>query len=143
MSVLRAGPADLDRLARIHARAFPQPWTAGDIAALGGAALAEAEAGMILVRTAAGEAEVLTVAVVPEARGRGLGRRLVEAGLDAARQAGADLIFLEVAEDNAPARRLYAACGFSETGRRPGYYHRPGEPAVDALVMSRALNTGP
>lgn len=143
MSVRRAGAADLAALADLHAAAFHSGWSAEEIAALGAAALIEDGAGMILVRTAAGEAEVLTVGVRPEARGAGVGRRLLDAALDAARLEGAEMVFLEVSEDNLAARRLYAGCGFAEVGRRPAYYHRPGHPPADALVLSRALNTAP
>jgi len=83
------------------------------------------------------------VAVRPELRGAGVGGRLVEAALESARADGAESVFLEVAEDNPNARRLYAGRGFEEVGRRPAYYPRPGAGAVDALVLRRALNTTP
>lgn len=143
MSVREAGPGDLDALAELHAAAFHPGWSAADIAALGAVALIEEDAGLILVRTVAGEAEILTVGVRPELRGGGVGRRLVAAALQAARKDGADSVFLEVAEDNPAARRLYAGQGFEEVGRRRGYYSRPGAGAADALVLRRALNTTP
>lgn len=143
MSVREAGPGDLDALAELHAAAFQPGWSAADIAALGAVALIEEDAGLILVRTVAGEAEILTVGVRPELRGGGVGRRLVAAALQAARKDGAASVFLEVAEDNPAARRLYAGQGFEEVGRRRGYYSRPGAGAADALVLRRALNTTP
>lgn len=141
MRVRRAGPADLGVLADLHAAAFDPSWSAAEIAALDAVALLEDDAGLILVRTVAGEAEILTVGVRPQARGGGVGRRLVEAALASALAEGAGSVFLEVAEDNAPARRLYAGLGFEAVGRRRAYYPRPGAPAVDALVLRRALNT--
>lgn len=141
MNVRRAGPADLELLARLHASAFSAAWSAAEIAALGGVALRVGEDGFILVRTVAGEAEILTVGVRPDARGAGVGRALVQAALGEAAAAGAESVFLEVAEDNIPARRLYAGLGFAGVGRRPGYYPRPGAGPVDALVLRRALNT--
>ena len=143
MSVRRAGPADFGALARLHAAAFDPAWSAGEIAALDAVALLEDDAGLVLVRTVAGEAEILTIGVRPEARGAGVGRRLLEAALAAALAEGAGAVFLEVAEDNPAARRLYAGLGFEEVGRRRGYYPRAGTPAVDALVLRRALNTTP
>ena len=143
MSVRRAGPADLGALARLHAAAFDPAWSAGEIAALDAVALLEDDAGLVLVRTVAGEAEILTIGVRPEARGAGVGRRLLEAALAAALAEGAGAVFLEVAEDNPAARRLYAGLGFEEVGRRRGYYPRAGTRAVDALVLRRALNTTP
>lgn len=135
-----------DALADIHATAFDgengAAWDAAAIVrllALPGARV-EAEAdGFILILVAADEAEVLTLAVRPEARGRGLGRRLVEAAAQTARENGAAHLFLEVADDNAAALALYARAGFVETGRRPGYYARPGGVRRDALVMAREL----
>ena len=48
-------------------------------------------------------------------------------------------MFLEVDEDNAPARRLYARAGFREVGRRPGYYQQDKGAAATALVLRRDL----
>ena len=84
--------------------------------------------GFILVRAAGGEAEILTLAVEPSARRRGLGRALLDQALAAT--AGSPL-FLEVAADNAVARALYGAAGFTECGRRTGYYGA----GRDALVL--------
>ena len=125
-------------LATLHAEAFDTPWSAAAFADLlnqPGVQL-EAEAdGFILIRTVADEAEILTLAVHPSARRRGLGARLVRAAEARAVAAGAERLFLEVAEDNAAARALYAALGFQPMGRRPRYYARPQGPAIDALLL--------
>jgi ribosomal-protein-alanine N-acetyltransferase len=97
--------------------------------------------GFIVVRAVAGEAEILTLAVHPEARRLGLGRALVQAAATTARTFGAEAFWLEVAVDNAAATALYAATGFEPAGRRPYYYARPGGERVDALVMRRLLNS--
>jgi ribosomal-protein-alanine N-acetyltransferase len=94
-------------------------------------------AGMIVVRTVAGEAEVLNLAVLPTCRRRGLASGLVQAALARARAAGAHRAFLEVRESNAGARGFYANMGFTEAARRRGYYSAPVE---DALLLSRALD---
>ena len=143
MTVRRAGAGDLSALADLHATAFSPGWSAAEIASLAAVALIEDGTGMILVRTVAGEAEVLTVGVRPEARGTGAGRRLVQAALEAARADGAERVFLEVAEDNLAALRLYDGFGFVEVGRRRRYYPRPDGGTADALVLRRALNTEP
>jgi ribosomal-protein-alanine N-acetyltransferase len=78
------------------------------------------------------ECELEFVLVPPEARGRGIGRMLVHTALAWARDLGASEIRLEVRESNAPALRLYEACGFVVAGRRPGYY---ADPAEDAVLM--------
>ena len=100
-------------LAEIHAAAFDHAWSAAEIAQLldgpGGFALlveTDAPLAFILCRAVAGEAEILTLAVDPAARRRGLARALVEAAAGAARMAGADVMFLEVAHDNLPALGL-------------------------------------
>ena len=130
-------PADL---AALHARCFtvPPPWEtaafAGFLADPLCFVLVEGDAGFILGRAVAGEAELLTLAVAPEARRRGLGRKLVARFVYQARLRGA--------EDNAAARALYARCGFAESGRRRGYYRKPDGGAVDAVVMLRGLQAG-
>ena len=137
-----------EALAVLHARAFatPRPWSAEEFAGWLADPLAfllvEGDAGFLLGRAVAGEAELLTVAVAPEARGRGLGQRLVSRFLYQARLRGAEAAFLEVAENNSPARAVYARAGFSESGRRRGYYRTPEGHSVDALVLTRVLRDG-
>jgi ribosomal-protein-alanine N-acetyltransferase len=139
--IRRAVLADVPALATIHAAAFDPAWETGAISVLmtaeGGLALL-AEGGFILIRTVAGEAEVLTLAVEPAARRQGIGKALVQAAVEAA-QAAAEAIFLEVAADNTAALHLYAACGFEPVGRRAGYYRRAGA-EMDALVLRKTLN---
>ena len=77
------------------------------------------------------ESWVQNIAVRREAQRLGLGRRLLEALLA---QAGKRKVLLEVAVDNAPAQRLYAAYDFEPVGIRRGYY-QPSN--TDALVMMR------
>jgi len=95
--------------------------------------------GFILCRVVADEAEILMLAVRPDARRSGLGRRLTEAAADVCMTRGAERLFLEVAEDNMAARMLYVRAGFVEVGRRRAYYARPDGPAADALILSLNL----
>ena len=140
--------AEADALAEVHARSFDHPWSAADFAVLlespGAFALAarsEAEIhGFILARAITGEAEVLTLAVDPARRRQGIARALLEAATGAAATAGADVLFLEVAADNAAAIALYEAADFTQAGRRRGYYARPDGAAIDALVLRRAVS---
>lgn len=133
-------------LAALHARSFvtPRPWTEAEIARLLADPLVfllvEGDAGFLMGRAVAGEAELLTLAVAPEARRRGLGRKLVSRFLYQARLRGAESAFLEVSEENAAARALYARAGFAEVGRRRGYYRDPHGRAVDAVVLRRLLS---
>ena len=76
-----------------------------------------------------GEAELLRIAVRPEARGRGLGRRLLRATTEALRDLGITELHLEVRVSNEAARRLYEAEGWRMAGLRKGYY-RDGENAA-------------
>ena len=64
-----------------------------------------------------GHAQVLSVAVAPSAQGRGIGRQLVQAGLELLRRQGVRTVKLEVRPDNEPARRIYSSLGFGEAGK--------------------------
>ncbi len=130
------------RLAALHATAFAAPWDTAAFGALldqNGVFVLEDPDGFILLRAVADEAEILTLAVRPDARRRGLGARLVSEGGTAAAACGARRLFLEVAEGNAAALALYARAGFVGAGRRPGYYARPGGDREDALILARNL----
>ncbi|RWR31759.1 GNAT family N-acetyltransferase [Sinirhodobacter populi] len=134
----------LDALAALHARCFttPRPWSAAEFADLLASRfcfLLTAPEGFLLGRVIAGEAELLTLAVDPDARRRGAGRRLMADFLRGAADRAADSAFLEVAEDNLPARALYAATGWQPAGRRRAYYRTAGGNHVDALVLRHAL----
>ncbi|WGM32636.1 GNAT family N-acetyltransferase [Brevundimonas sp. NIBR11] len=127
-------------LAELHAESFHTPWSAvafADLLGQAGVVLEGDNDGLILIRVVADEAEILTLAVRPSARRQGLGGRLVEAASRRAAELGANRMFLEVAEDNAPARALYGSLAFKTAGRRPRYYPRADGPAVDALILVR------
>ena len=135
------------RFAAIHARAFAgphdTPWSASAFADLldqPGVFSVEGRDGFILMRAVADEAEILTLAVRPEARRAGEGGRLVREGVVGAIALGAVRVFLEVAEDNTAARALYAKTGFVEAGRRPGYYAAPDGSRRDALLLALNLD---
>ncbi len=133
-------------LAALHAACFtaPRPWSEAEFAALLDDPLVflltEPEAGFLLGRVVAGEAELLTLAVAPDLRRQGTGRRLVAGFLDEAARRGAESAFLEVAAPNAAARALYAAAGFAEVGRRRNYYRTPEGGAEDALILVFAFS---
>jgi ribosomal-protein-alanine N-acetyltransferase len=130
------------RLAVLHAAAFPTPWDAAAFATLldqAGVFVLEDPDGFILLRVVADEAEILTLAVQPAARRRGLGARLVREGAAVAAARGATRLFLEVADDNAAALGLYARAGFAKAGRRPGYYARSDGGRQDALILTLNL----
>lgn len=86
-----------------------------------------------LATIAVDEAQVLSLGVVPDLRGLGLGAFVLKQSLRALGAQGARSAHLEVRPSNHAARRLYASAGFREVGRRAGYYREPRE---DALVMA-------
>lgn len=129
------------RLAALHATAFDAPWDAAafdDLLAGQGVFVVESADGFILMRSVADEAEILTLAVRPEARGRGEGGRLTAGGVAGAADRGAERVFLEVADDNVSALAVYRRAGFAEVGRRPRYYARPDGSRRDAILLARA-----
>ena len=133
-----------EALARLHAAAFDRgaAWSAEAFAASiadPAVFLCGGEAGVALGRVAADEAELLTLAVHPEARRAGLGRRLLAAFERDATVRGSARAFLEVAATNAAARALYAAAGYAEAGRRPGYYRYGTGARQDALILAKPL----
>ena len=144
MSVEPAGVHRAGALATLHAMAFDKSWGEAEFAELMGSPgvlVLEAGEGFIMIRVLAEEAEILTLAVAPHARRRGVGRELLRAGLAAAETAAASAMFLEVAEGNAAAVALYESEGFERAGVRRGYYARAGQGAEDALLLRRTLNT--
>jgi tRNA threonylcarbamoyladenosine biosynthesis protein TsaB len=135
-------------LAALHADAFAghgETWPQAslrDLLAMPGALALVAlsgdqPAGFILLRQAADEAEIITLAVRPRLRRLGVARRLLMVGLDKMAGRGATRCFLEVAEDNTAARGLYAAAGFAVVGRRTGYYRDATGRQHDAIVMRK------
>ena len=138
-------PADL---ARLHAasRIAPRSWSEAEFASLtggAGAVLVADPQGFALGRALVGEAELLTLAVLPDARRQGVGRHLLDRFLQQVAGQGATATFLEVAQDNAAALALYRAAGFAEVGRRKAYYCMPDGQRVDAIVMRHATGVAP
>lgn len=92
--------------------------------------------GYLLLSLAADEAEIVTVAVCPSLRQRGIATTLMREALSIARAGGASACYLEVRESNLPARHFYEKMGFVVVGRRKMYYSAPEE---DALVMKLSM----
>jgi ribosomal-protein-alanine N-acetyltransferase len=138
---------DAAAIAALHGASFRRGWSDLEIERLllernvvaHRAILGRSLHGFILSRLAAGEAEILSVAVAEARRGRGLARALLNLHLRTLAGLAIRAVFLEVDEDNEPARRLYYRAGFREVGRRPGYYQKiPGQTAT-AVVLRRDL----
>jgi [ribosomal protein S18]-alanine N-acetyltransferase len=145
IDVRLAGPGDAAIMAALHAACFARSWDAGAMAQFLGApgclsilastAEGEPPQGLLIARRAGDEAELLTLAVHPTHRRFGLARALLGAAMDALSASGVKQLFLEVEEENAPARGLYESLGANAIGRRPGYY----EHGADAAIFSLAL----
>lgn len=145
MTVRTASEADLDAIAGLEEAAFHDPWPREMlayevahphavllVASCGEGAPPAAYAGF---RHAAGEAELLRVAVHPEGRRKGLARALLLEGLERLRKLDIQVCFLEVRVDNTPAINLYESLGFTCVGMRKGYY-RDG---TDAMIFVAEL----
>ncbi|AXE53916.1 ribosomal protein S18-alanine N-acetyltransferase [Aurantimicrobium sp. MWH-Uga1] len=104
--------------------------------ALGGDPLVVGYAGLLAPR-GSGDGDIQTIAIHPDFRSHGLGRRLMEALLEEAEALHARRIFLEVRADNPHAIALYASLGFEEIAVRPGYYQPEG---VDAVIMKKGAD---
>lgn len=138
-----------DDAAALYRLFFPQawerPWSSGEFSALlatpgcFGHLLIDAghaqARGLVLLRAAADEAEILTIGVAPDCRRQGGGARLLEQAMTDCAARGVRTLYLDVAADNEPARRFYERCGFTTTGTRASYYARGAESPVAALTM--------
>ena len=143
-----ASPRDAARLAQLHGASFHRGWGEGEFEVM----LTERNTlvhrlrqgrkviGFSVSRMAADEAEILSIALDASQRGRGLSRNLLMTHLGHLAGRGVRTVFLEVEENNAPARRLYEWAGFSVVGRRERYYQQPGGEQLNALLMRRDLS---
>lgn len=144
---------DTENLAAIHADAFPEAaWSAADIAALlreetvfglvarrANAFGSRSAVGFVLMRSVAGEAEILTIAVASSHRRRGIARVLVEEAFRRLYRERVEAVFLEVDAGNGAALGLYRRLGFVKVGERKGYYAHGSVPDASALVMRAAI----
>jgi len=100
--------------------------------------LGEQPVGFGLLRSMAGEAELLLLAVDPAHRGAGYGRRILDRCLMIAERSGAETVFLEVRDSN-PAVHLYSKAGFNQYNRRKDYYLGGDGCRYDALSFKAFL----
>lgn len=131
----------LNELEHLHALCFPhKPWSAGDFADLkkSGCDIVASQNGFIVYRVTLDEAELITIGVHPDARRGGIAATMIELMARDLVARGVKQVFLEVAENNHPARALYERHGFATVGRRPKYYD-----GIDAILMARELQDAP
>jgi ribosomal-protein-alanine N-acetyltransferase len=139
---------DAPRLAQIHGASFHRGWGEGEFESM----LSERNTlvhrlrigrktvGFAVSRMAADEAEILSIAVADSHRGRGLSRALLLTHLGHLAGRGVRKVFLEVEENNHPARRLYGGAGFAVAGRRERYYREANGEQLNAVLMRRDLS---
>jgi ribosomal-protein-alanine N-acetyltransferase len=148
MVIEPATQRDAPALARIHGASFHRGWGENEFESM----LSERNTlvhrlrigrkivGFSVSRMAADEAEILSIAVAESHRGRGLSSKLLLTHLGHLAAHGIRTVFLEVEENNQPARRLYERAGFAIVGRRERYYRQPGGEPLNALLMRRDLS---
>lgn len=151
VEIRMASAEDAGLLAGIHAECFEDHWPAvsfrslldgdGVFGLVGGRGAGPQISSFIVVRIAADEAEILTLATSLGARCEGFASRLVRAAMEEAKNRGALSLFLEVAETNKPGLRLYKKLGFERVALRPRYYESRTNAAIAAVVMRRELSS--
>lgn len=132
--VLYAQPAH-----QIHAKCFDKPWDENEfksLLVLPTTRLWMNEFGLLLCSHVADEMEILTFGVVPRERKKGLGQKLLNKMFEYARQNQVQKIFLDVAQDNLPAVKLYEKTGFVKIHCRKGYYQNGQK---DALIYVKQI----
>lgn len=146
-------PHDSTTATALYAACFDAPWervwTADEFAGLLSSPgcfgvmlmVGDQPCGFAVACVAADEAELLTLGVVPSARRHGAASLLLSTVRRRCRRRGARCLFLEVSEDNLPARRLYEAHGFITVGRRYKYFDRGPNGRAAALVLRRDFVT--
>lgn len=138
--IRRMETMDLEQVAELEKLCFSESWSYGILEAgihspFDVYYVFEQEGeilGYCNLRLLAGEGEVQRIAVLPRCRRMGLGRKMMEAMVDYARENHTAAISLEVRESNLPARNLYETYGFVGEAVRRGYYRNPSE---DAVIM--------
>lgn len=144
---------DCSRLSGIHRDCFADFWSAESFRGLicspgvfgffGKHSAAGEWQSFVLARVVADAGEILTLGTLPAARRTGLGSRVLTAAMHEAAKRGALQLVLEVDESNEAALHLYDVAGFSEIGRRYGYYLAQSGMRTDALMLAVKLPSGP
>lgn len=137
--------SDLDRVMEVERSGYPHPWTRGifrDCLRVGYLCEVLEIDGVLhghgIMSIGAGEAHILNLCIRYESQRQGLGRRMLEHLLEAARRLHAHTVLLEVRPSNTAAVALYHRVGFNEVGVRKNYYPAT-DGREDALIMARAL----
>lgn len=142
MEIVKMTDAHVGQIADIERLCFSDPWSENSIAyeltnklslwlvAVEG----DRVLGYVGSQSVLGEADMMNLAVHPDARRRGIARKLVTELIQQLNAQGSHILILEVRASNAPAIALYTELGFTQVGRRPNYYFKPKE---DALILRK------
>lgn len=142
MEYILMDESHIEAIAGLEQQCFSDPWSIRSISselenplslwvvAMDGSVLA----GYVGSQSVMGWADMMNLAVLPEYRGKGVGASLVLELIRRLQDNQVSCLTLEVRISNEPAIRLYEKLGFTEVGRRPGYYHNPKE---DALILRK------
>lgn len=142
MEYVLMSEAHVEQIATLEVQCFSDPWSINAIhselknplslwlVALDG----ETVAGYVGSQSVLDEADMMNLAVAPDYRRQGIAKNLIRNLIGMLKANGVVRLFLEVRVSNQSAIRLYEKLGFSEVGRRPGYYTNPKE---DALILRK------
>ncbi len=149
MIIRKSLPEDAEAISKLESEIFTDPWSKEDITSCILSSLSMCYTALcdenkiicyIVAKGIAPEAEIYRIATRPDMRGRGIAYRLLDFALKSERKNGIDSIFLEVRENNIPARKLYSSYGFKEIGTRKDYYKNPRDNAIIMLYSQRNEN---
>lgn len=144
----RADAADADAVYAVGAACFSDAWRAEtvvrDMAGAHSLYLAAEKDGSLLGYACywfvMDEAQLVNIGVSPAVRRQGIARRLLEAGISAAKERGMASMYLEVRVSNIPAQTLYRSYGFAVKALRKAVYEKPVE---DGYIMAVSLEAVP
>ncbi len=142
-TIIPMNKSHISAVANIEKVCFASPWTEEGIAeelknplAHFLVAVGEEVMGYIGVHEICGEGSITNVAVLPNFRCNGIGKALVSAAINGAKERNCEFITLEVRKSNFPAISLYSSLGFEQVGLRKNFYSSPTE---DAVLMTKTF----
>ena len=146
MKILPMEQVHISQIAALEKQCFSDPWSENSIATeldtrLSYWLVAEVDGavvGYIGSQSVLGESDVMNVAVAPEYRRQGIGKKLLLALMSDLQNKGNRCLSLEVRASNVPAISLYESLGFVQVGVRPNYYRNPKE---NALILRKEYET--
>ena len=142
MEIRKMPAREVPQVAELEKICFSQPWSEKSVAGELDNPLAlwlvamegDRLAGYVGSQTVMDETDMMNLAVAPQFRRQGVGEALVNALTASLKELGSRCLTLEVRDSNEAARALYGKLGFTEIGRRRGYYRDPRE---DALILRK------